>query len=249
MNYIKKHKLTAFVILVYIVVIAFAYFIYKLFIGSSGLPVYGDRLDGIENVPITDEQKSKIVEEISKSDYVIRVTDPYLNGKILKVIVTVSDFTDMKTSKELAVKVLEILDADQRAFYDVEFFVNKEYNCTLEATGKMDEDGNFIGDVEVKFLKDLSESKDKIEYGIGMTESPNYESGQNVTITDDGEHIVYGYIRDYIGETKCSIKIVKTSSEAVTEEVTINTASVDRDFPTIGYAKAGTDYYVWAKTS
>ena len=249
MNYIKKHKLTSFVLLVYIIVVAFAYFLYKLFIGSSGLPVYGDRLDGIENVPITEEQKDKIVELVSQSDYVIRVTKPYLNGKILKVIVTVSDFTDMKTAKELSGHVFEVLDNDQKAFYDVEFFVNKAYSCTLEATGNMDEDGNFIGNVEVKFLNDLSQNTDHIEYGIAQSDTPNYDGGQNVTITEDGEHIVYGFFRDYIGSSKCSIKIVKTTSEAVTQKVTINTATVDRDFPTIGYAKAGTSTFVWAKTS
>ena len=90
MEYIKKHKLTAFIILVYIIVIAFAYFIFKLFIGSSGLPVYGDRLDGIENVPITDDQKDAIVAKLSESDFVLKVTKPYLNGKILKVIVTIA---------------------------------------------------------------------------------------------------------------------------------------------------------------
>ena len=66
MEYIKKHKLTAFIVFVYIIVIAFGFFVYNLFIGSSGNPVYGDRLDGIEDVPITDEQKDKIAAEIEK---------------------------------------------------------------------------------------------------------------------------------------------------------------------------------------
>ena len=152
MNYIKKHKLTSFVILVYIVVVAFAYFIYKLFVGSSGLPVYGDRLDGIENVPITEEQIDKIVEELSKNESILKITRPYLNGKILKVIVTVSDGAVLQPLKELDSKIYNTLDADQKAFYDVEYFISKDYNCTLEATGKMDEEGVFIGDVEVKFM-------------------------------------------------------------------------------------------------
>ena len=145
MNYIKKHKLTSFVILVYIIVVAFAYFLYKLFIGSSGLPVYGDRLDGIENVPISEEQKDKIVEELSNTDFVIKVTRPYLNGKILKVVFTVADSADLQLSKQLDSIVYGALTEEQRAFYDVEIFIAKNYNCTLEATGKMDEDGNFKG--------------------------------------------------------------------------------------------------------
>ena len=86
MSYVRRHKLTIFVILVYIIVVAFAYFIYKLFIGSSGLPVYGDRLDGIEKVPITEKQIKTIQSSISEEEFVLKVTEPYLNGKILKVI-------------------------------------------------------------------------------------------------------------------------------------------------------------------
>ena len=151
MEYIKKHKLTAFIIVVYIIVIAFAFFLYKLFIGSSGLPVYGDRLDGIENVPITEEQINKIAEEIEKDGSVIKVTKPYLNGKILKVIVTVHDKASVAPSKTFGDKITAQLTEEQKAFYDIELYVKKNYNCTLEATGKVDEDGNFVDTVKVKF--------------------------------------------------------------------------------------------------
>lgn len=248
MNYIKKHKLTSFVILVYIILIAFLYFIYKLFIGSSGLPVYGDRLDGIENVPITDEQIDKISEEISKSDFVLKVTKPYLKGKILKVIVTVTDNANLAASKELAPKVLAVLDEDQKAFYDVEFFIKKPYNCTIEATGKMNEDGEFLDDVEVNFVEDLSKSEFGIEYGLSTTDNGEFNKTQKITVKDDGEHIIYGITKDKSGNSKCSIKIVKKTEDATANKVTINTITTERDFPTIGYVKAGTNTFVWAKT-
>ena len=249
MNYIKKHKLTSFVILVYIILIAFLYFIYKLFIGSSGLPVYGDRLDGIENVPITDEQINKISEEISKSDFVLKVTKPYLKGKILKVIVTVTDNANLAASKELSTKVPSILDEDQKAFYDIEFFIKKPYNCTLEATGKMDDEGNFVDDVEVKFLNDLSKSDFDIDYGLATTDNGEFNKTQKITVKDDGEHIIYGITKDKSGNSKCSIKIVKKAEEVKVDESTINTITIERDFPSIGYMKAGTNAFVWTKTA
>ena len=64
MNYIKKHKLNCFIILAYTIVIVFGFVIYKMFLGNSGLPVYGDRLDDIQSVPIEEEKYSKIQEEI-----------------------------------------------------------------------------------------------------------------------------------------------------------------------------------------
>ena len=249
MEYIKKHKLTAFVILVYIIVIAFAYFIYKLFIGSSGLPVYGDRLDGIENVPITDEQKDAIVAKLSESDFVLKVTKPYLNGKILKVIVTIADEANLQAAKDLSGKIVEVLDNDQRAFYDIEYFIRKEYSCTLEATGKMDEDGNFVGDVVVKFLTDLSKSEFATDYGIAGSDTHEFNKQQTIDVKDDGEYIIYGYTKDKVSESKCSIKVVKKTSEEVASETTVNTKSISRDCPTIGYMKAGTGAFVWAKTA
>lgn len=247
MNYIKKHKLTAFVILVYIIVIGFLYFIYKLFIGSSGLPVYGDRLDGIENVPIKEEAINKIVEEISANESVLKVTKPYLNGKILKVVVTVVDNADLAKMKELSNIVINTLDNDQKAFYDIEFFINKRYNCTLTATGNMDEEGNFTEGVFVKFEDDLSNNEFGIDYGLSNNENVEYNKEQSIKVDEDGETIIYGITKDKASESKCSIKIVKKSSDAKTVKGTV-TSKVDRDFPTIGYLKAGSSAFVWAKT-
>ena len=83
MNYIKKHKLTCFIILAYTIVIVFGFVIYKMFLGNSGLPVYGDRLYDIQSVPIEEEKYSKIQEEIGAVDYVIKVDKPVLKGRIL----------------------------------------------------------------------------------------------------------------------------------------------------------------------
>jgi hypothetical protein len=247
MNYIRKHKLTSFVILVYIIVVAFAYFLYKLFIGSSGLPVYGDRLDGIENVPITEEQIDKIVEELSKNEAIMKITRPYLNGKILKVVVTVSDGAELQPLKELDSKIYNILDADQRAFYDVEYFINKDYNCTFEAKGKMDEEGVFTSDVTVKFYEDLSKRDYDLEYGMSTADQVAYNKEQTYTIKEDGEFILFGFTKDKGKEDKCSIKIVRKAADLDVKETTINTKSVDRNFPSIGYLKAGTNAFVWTK--
>ena len=45
------------------------------------------------------------------------------------------------------------------------------------------------------------------------------------------------------------MKIVKKESDAEATETTINSITIDRDFPTIGYAKAGASGFVWAKTT
>ena len=246
MEYIKKHKLTAFIVFVYIIVIAFGFFVYNLFIGSSGNPVYGDRLDGIEDVPITDEQKDKIAAEIEKESFVIKVTQPYLSGRILKVIVTVTDNAELAASKKLSEKIVAELTDDQKKFYDVEIFVKKLYNCTITATGKVDEDGNFVDTVKVKFENDLDDVKSVESYGLSTKSSADYNKEQSMKITDDGEFIIYGYTKDKGGESKCSIKIVKKSGDKSTEVATID-SKTSRNFPIIGYKKLGKDGFSWTK--
>lgn len=249
MGYIRKHKLTSFIILVYIIVIGFAFFIYKLFIGSSGYPVYGDRLDGIEDVPITEEQIEKIENSILEDDAVIKVTKPYLKGKILKVVVTMADLAYAEFAKGHADKVTAFLTDEQKAFYDIEVYITKFYDCTLEATGKMDEDGNFIDKVTVKFKNDLSENEYTLDYGIGDTTTVTYNKEQEYEITEDGQYIVYGYTKDKGGEISCSIQInKKTPEEQITTEKQTITSATTRSFPLIGYKKAGVDGFVWTKS-
>ncbi len=246
MDYIKKHKLTSFIILVYIVVIAFGFFIYNLFIGSSGLPVYGDRLDGIEDVPISEEQTDKIVKDLESEKVVAKVKEPYLSGKIFKVIITVTDNTSVADGKALASKVTGVLTEEQKKFYDIEIFVTKEYSCTLEATGNVDEEGNFVSDVTVKFQDDLSDIDSVTDYGINTKDAKEYNKDQKIKITEDGEHIIYGYTKDKGGEYKCSIKIVKKSEGTSSKTETINSIT-NRSYPFIGYQKQGTNKLIWTK--
>ena len=113
----------------------------------------------------------------------------------------------------------------------------------------MNEDGEFLDDVEVNFVEDLSKSEFGIEYGLSTTDNGEFNKTQKITVKDDGEHIIYGITKDKSGNSKCSIKIVKKSENVKANTTTIDTITVDRDFPTIGYLKAGTTAFSWAKTS
>jgi len=247
MDFIKKHKLTTFIIVVYIVVIGFLFFIYNMFIGSSGMPVYGDRLDGIENVPITKEQYSTVVSELSKENGVVSVLEPTLSGKIFKVIITVGDRVEENTAKTLANKVKTYLTEEQNNFYDVQVFVTKEYHCSLVTTGLMDEEGNFTKPVSVTFEKDLSKNGNVLDYGISIKDTTEYNKIQKYDITEDGTYVVYGYTKDKVGESVCSLKIVKKTSEEPAIEQTIN-SSISENFPIIGYKRKGTSDFVWTKS-
>ena len=246
MDYIKKHKLTAFILLVFIVVVGFGYFVYNMFIGSSGMPVYGNRLDGKDEVPITEDQYTKIVDEISNESIVLEVDKPTLRGKILSVIITIGDSTATAKAKELATKVSNVLTEEQNNFYDIEIFITKYYHCSLEVTGLMDEEGNFTNDVTVKFSDDLSLNKHVTNYGLSDQKTVDYNNKQEYTITEDGTYVIYGYTKDKVGERTCNIKVVRKASDAATTEETIDSV-LSESFPIIGYKRKATNNFVWTK--
>ena len=247
MDFIKKHKLTTFIILVYIVLIGFLFFIYNMFIGSSGMPVYGDRLDGIENVPITKEQQQAVVTELTKDPSVVSVVEPVLSGKTLNVIITVGDKVEENNAKALAAKVKALLTEEQNKFYDVQVFITKDYNCSLTTTGLMDEDGNFTSQVTVTFENDLSKNANVLDYGISTNATAEYNKNQKIDIIEDGTVIVYGYTKDKVGESVCSLKFTKKTTEEKGVEQKIN-SSLSENFPIIGYKRKGKNDFVWTKS-
>lgn len=247
MDFIRKHKLTAFIIIIYIVVVGFGYFVYNMFIGSNGMPVYGDRLHGIEKVPITDAQYNIIMDELQKEESVVSVIKPYLSGKVLKVIVTVTDNLQVDVAKALTNKITSQLTTEQNAFYDVEVFITKEYHCTLTATGITNEEGIFLSDVIVKFDSDLSQNNNALDYGITNTEKVEYNKINEYKITNDGEYTIYGFTKDKGGEAKCSIKVIKKQETAENKKEETVWSSDERNFPIIGYKRKNTDKFVWTK--
>lgn len=245
-NYIKKHKLTFLIIVIYILLIGVAYFLYSLFLGSNGLPVYGSRLDGIEKVKIIDKQFNNIESEIKKNPFVLSITKPYLSGKILKVVVHVDYSTAPENAKKIGDQVLSALTDEQKKFFDIEILIDKYYDCNLVVSGKADENGIFIEPVTVKFKNDLSKNKYTLNYGVTNANKKDYNKKQEYKIEKDGEYIIYGFTQDKSAEQVCSIKVVKKSTKKPDRERTINTNSLaEPAFPVIGYRSAKSAIFKW----
>lgn len=83
-------------------------------------------------------------------------------------------------------------------------------SCTLVvSSGKVGENGWYVGNVTVKFNSKTTSSGNKItNYGIGLTN--NYDGKDTYTVTNDGVTKVYGYVKDSKGKTAvCSIEVKK----------------------------------------
>lgn len=125
MRYIKKNKLTSFVILIFILVVILGAYIYNTFFGSGRSEAYGDRLDGIEAVEITKEQYDSVKETLKENQKVTKVTTD-LQGKIVNIIITVKDDVNKTDAKKIAEGSLKVFEKEQLEFYDIQIFVKKD---------------------------------------------------------------------------------------------------------------------------
>lgn len=128
----KKMKvlkiITISLISVLVVMIAGVLIVMGVFLPKTNGDVYGNRLDGIENVPVTDEIKTNITQAIAtteKSDS-SKIT---LNGKILKITINVKDDVSLDDSKKIYDSFKDKLPENIKNFYDIEvIIINKNYS-------------------------------------------------------------------------------------------------------------------------
>ena len=105
--------------LVIILVLAGIYF----FSQTRG-DVYGNRLNGIEQVPLENDRLREMVTDIEKNEIVDSVSIN-LKGRIVYMNVFLNDGT-VKEAQQIAVKALEAFSDDEKAFYDFNFSFEKE---------------------------------------------------------------------------------------------------------------------------
>lgn len=125
MKYIKKNKLTVFIIAIFVLVVLVGSYLYNLLFSSGRREAYGNRLDGIEEVEITNDQYESIKSKLKENENVTEVTTN-LKGKIVNIIITVKDEVSKDNAKKIASTSLEKFDEEQLKFYDIQIFVKKD---------------------------------------------------------------------------------------------------------------------------
>ena len=128
-NFIKNNKVTvvAFIICVIFVVLVFA--IKLTFFPNEGTAIYGDRLDGIEKVEITDKQQKDIIKSLEDKDEV-KSADTDIKGRTLNVLITVNDDVELDPAKALTSSITDNLEENQTSYYDIQVFISKDNDDT-----------------------------------------------------------------------------------------------------------------------
>ena len=95
----KKHKRVSIVVGIILIIIILFFLLKGWFFPDFSKSLYGDRLDGIEDVPIEEKQVTEIEDKIKENDFVESV-DYRLQGRLVNVEVEVSKAADKTKQKE-----------------------------------------------------------------------------------------------------------------------------------------------------
>ena len=88
---------------------------------------YGNRLDGIKDVPFTKSDQKKIIEKIDSNEKASK-TQIKLKGKIINILYTVNDDVSIDDAKAIASDSLSVISEKEKKFYDIQIFISKKTN-------------------------------------------------------------------------------------------------------------------------
>ncbi len=125
MKFLKKNKVVIFVVLIFLSLVVLVAEVKRLLVPDEGKAAYGDRLDGIENHKIKDYVYEDIETKLKEDKKVINV-EHKLHGKIINLIITVSDETSVADAKKIASNTVPMFDEDDLKFYTLQVYVKKD---------------------------------------------------------------------------------------------------------------------------
>ena len=123
MDFIKRHKFKLILLVVFLIVFVVALItLINLLYPDSRKDVYGNRLDGIEDVKISNQAITEIKDKINSSDFVSDV-EYLLKGRLINFTIMVNADTNKESSKQLVTNITEVLDSEIQKFYDIQVII------------------------------------------------------------------------------------------------------------------------------
>ena len=128
MEFFKRNKVTIIIGCIFLVImIASSVALIKLVYPDSKKDLYGNRLDGIENVLIS-ENTIKDIESSLKETELVNTVVYDLKGKLINFIIDVKKDTDKVSAQALTDKIISSFKEEEKNFYDFQVFLT----CTEE---------------------------------------------------------------------------------------------------------------------
>ncbi len=123
MKFVKKHKLKfiflgVFLILLILAVVGVKELLYPDFRKS----LYGNRLEGIEEFAVNNNQLKKVSDELLKLDKIEKVSYG-LSGRIINFMITLDGDVDLITSQSFGDKILESFSEEEKKYFDFQVYL------------------------------------------------------------------------------------------------------------------------------
>ena len=96
--------------------------LFKYFYFGNGGSKYGDRLDGIEEVLITDSDKENVINTLKESED-IEDCSVLVTGRIIYIKIVFTPGYDLTSAKSEAAKTIDLFSDDKKAYYDFSFTI------------------------------------------------------------------------------------------------------------------------------
>ncbi len=132
-KYFKENK-TLFILIVIAIVciIVSIVLLFKYFYFGNGGSNYGDRLDGIENVLITDEKQNEVASKIQENS-IVESADVRITGKRVDIRIVFGEKASLIDAEGVALKSLDNFSDEEKSFYDFEYTLKQ--NATEKTEG------------------------------------------------------------------------------------------------------------------
>ena len=127
-NFIYKYRI--FLAILFVIVMGvFGFLIVKSYLKPDDEKVvYGNRLDGIDDVSITKEKKNKIIESVKEKENITNVNIS-LQGAIINISITAEkESNTIDVMKEIGKEILTQFTEKELKFYDIQFFIKNVDN-------------------------------------------------------------------------------------------------------------------------
>ena len=124
MEFIKRNKTTIFIIVIFLILVFFAAKLKSAFFPDERTAIYGNRLEGIEEVTISKSTFDKVKENF-KEDGVSKITTR-VSGRTVEIIITVNSEVSLDVAKSYGNKSLEAFSDKEKKYYDFQIFIKKD---------------------------------------------------------------------------------------------------------------------------
>ena len=125
MKFLKKNISAIVAVVVFVLVVAGLLYFKQVFNADEATAIYGSRLEGREQIEITQERINQVKTAIK--DY-SNETSIRIAGRIIEVMVDVKDNVSIQDAKNLGTPIVFAFTEEERAYYDIQIFLTNEKN-------------------------------------------------------------------------------------------------------------------------